>query len=38
MESTDEVYQILRDAKVLARRYYHLTNKPLHQGTMSSMA
>lgn len=29
MEATDEVYQILRDAKVLARRYYHLTGKPL---------
>lgn len=29
MEATDEVYQILRDAKVLAKRYYHLTNKPL---------
>ncbi|WP_223554405.1 hypothetical protein [Pseudomonas sp. BF-R-01] len=29
MDATDEVYQILRDAKVLARRYYHLTGKPL---------
>ncbi|WP_339469392.1 DUF6998 domain-containing protein [Pseudomonas sp. EL_65y_Pfl1_R83] len=29
MEATDEVYQILSDAKVLARRYYHLTGKPL---------
>lgn len=29
MEVTDEIYQILRDAKVLARRYYHLTGKPL---------
>lgn len=29
MEATDEVYQILREAKVLARRYYHLTGKPL---------
>ena len=29
MEATDEVYQILRDAKALARRYYHLTGKPL---------
>lgn len=29
MEATDEVYQILRDAKVLARRYYRLTGKPL---------
>jgi len=28
MEATDEVYQILRDAKVLARCYYHLTGKP----------
>jgi len=26
---TDEVYEILRDAKVLAKRYYHLTKKPL---------
>lgn len=29
MEATDEVYQILREAKVLAQRYYHLTDKPL---------
>jgi hypothetical protein len=29
MEATDEVYEILREAKVLARRYYHLTGKPL---------
>jgi hypothetical protein len=29
MNATDEVFQILRDAKVLARRYYHLTGKPL---------
>lgn len=29
MDATDEVYLILRDAKVLARRYYHLTGKPL---------
>ena len=29
MDATDEVYQILRKAKVLARRYYHLTGKPL---------
>jgi hypothetical protein len=29
MEATDEIYQILRDAKVLARRYYQLTGKPL---------
>jgi hypothetical protein len=29
MEATDQVYQILRDAKALARRYYHLTGKPL---------
>ena len=29
MEATDEVYQILSDAKALARRYYHLTGKPL---------
>ncbi|MGY1917451.1 DUF6998 domain-containing protein [Pseudomonas tolaasii] len=27
MEATDEVYQILREAKVLARRYYHITGK-----------
>ena len=29
MQATDEVYQILSDAKVLARRFYHLTGKPL---------
>lgn len=29
MNTTDEVYQILRDAKALARRYYHITGKPL---------
>ncbi|WP_193041193.1 MULTISPECIES: hypothetical protein [unclassified Pseudomonas] len=29
MEATDEVYQILSDAKALARRYYRLTGKPL---------
>ncbi|MEX5666016.1 hypothetical protein ABFV57_14255 [Pseudomonas neuropathica] len=29
MEDADEVYQILRDTKVLARRYYQLTRKPL---------
>jgi hypothetical protein len=29
MDAADEVFQILRDAKVLARRYYHLTGKPL---------
>ncbi len=29
MEDADEVYQILRDIKVLARRYYQLTRKPL---------
>lgn len=29
MEATDEVYQILSAAKALARRYYHLTGKPL---------
>ncbi|KPU61961.1 hypothetical protein AN403_6059 [Pseudomonas fluorescens] len=29
MEATDEVFQILRDAKVLAGRYYHFTGKPL---------
>ncbi|MEO6679481.1 MAG: hypothetical protein ABIO21_19210 [Pseudomonas sp.] len=29
MDVSDEVYQILRDAKVLARRFYNLTGKPL---------
>ncbi|TFW43125.1 hypothetical protein [Pseudomonas fluorescens] len=29
MNTTDEVYQILRDAKARARRYYHITGKPL---------
>jgi hypothetical protein len=29
MEATDEVYQVLSGAKALARRYYHLTGKPL---------
>lgn len=29
MNTADEVYQILRDAKALARRYYHITRKPL---------
>lgn len=29
MEATDEVDQILSDAKVLALRFYHLTGKPL---------
>lgn len=29
MYATDEVFQILRDAKLLARRYYHITGKPL---------
>ncbi|WP_440779954.1 DUF6998 domain-containing protein [Pseudomonas syringae] len=29
MDASDEVYQILRDAKVLARRFYTLTGKPL---------
>lgn len=29
MNTADEVYQILRDAKALARRYYHITGKPL---------
>ena len=29
MEAVDEVCQILGEAKALARRYYHLTGKPL---------
>ncbi|RMM39108.1 hypothetical protein QO021_28355 (plasmid) [Pseudomonas amygdali pv. lachrymans] len=29
MEVQDDVYEILREAKILARRYYHLTGKPL---------
>lgn len=29
MDTKDEVYQILSEAKVLARRYYNLTGKPL---------
>ncbi|OEC63831.1 hypothetical protein A7D21_28535 [Pseudomonas sp. AP19] len=29
MEVPDDVYEILREAKTLARRYYHLTGKPL---------
>ena len=29
MEDADEVYQILRDTKVFARRYYELARKPL---------
>ncbi|MBI6667212.1 hypothetical protein B1F73_04095 [Pseudomonas syringae] len=29
MSANDEVFQILRDAKVLAKRYYLLTGKPL---------
>lgn len=29
MVTSDEVYQILQDAKQLARRYHHLTGKPL---------
>lgn len=29
MEATDEVYQILREAKILAGRYYRLTGKPM---------
>ena len=29
MEDADEVYQVLRETKVLARRYYQLTGKPL---------
>lgn len=29
MEAPNEVYQILRNAKSLARRYFHLTGKPL---------
>lgn len=29
MDTVDAVYEVLRDAKVLARRYYQLTGKPL---------
>lgn len=29
MEEPDDVYEILSEAKLLARRYYHLTGKPL---------
>lgn len=29
MSDTDEVFEILRDAKLLARRYHRLTGKPL---------
>ncbi|KII27571.1 hypothetical protein NL64_26885 [Pseudomonas fluorescens] len=29
MEATNEVYQILREAQALARRYYHITGKPM---------
>jgi hypothetical protein len=29
MEVQDDVYEIFREAKILARRYYHLTGKPL---------
>lgn len=29
MESTNEVYQILREAQALARRYFHITGKPM---------
>lgn len=29
MDEPDDVYEVLREAKTLARRYYHLTGKPL---------
>lgn len=29
MEASDEVFEVLREAKVLARRYHRLTGKPL---------